>query len=97
MNNTTTISLLHVNIPSLRILIMFLCFIIYLFGYIGCLLSIVTFSSKKIRRYSTGFLFLIMAFVDIFNLIASLQYFFDAIYQIDILKISIHWCRFITM
>jgi hypothetical protein len=98
MNNTTTaVLLLHVHIPSLRILIAFLCIILYLFGYIGCLLSIVTFSSRKLRRHSTGFLFLIMAFVDIFNLFASLQYFLDVIYQINVYKISIHWCRLFTM
>jgi len=98
MNNTTTATLLiHVHIPSLRILIAFICFVLYLFGYTGCLLSIVTFSSRKLRRHSTGFLFLVMAFVDIFNLFASLQYFLDAIYQINVYSISIHWCRFFTM
>ncbi|CAF0825572.1 unnamed protein product [Rotaria sordida] len=97
MNNTTTAALIHVHIPSLRILIAFLCFVLYLFGYTGCLLSIVTFSSKKLRHHSTGFLFFVMAFVDIFNLIASLQYFFDVIYQINVYTISIHWCRFFTI
>lgn len=98
MNNTTTATLLiHVHIPSLRILIAFICFVLYLFGYTGCLLSIVTFSSRKLRHHSTGFLFLVMAFVDIFNLFASLQYFLDAIYQINVYSISIHWCRFFTM
>ena len=98
MNNTTTASLfIHVNIPGLRILIALSCIILYIFGYIGCLLSIITFSSKKLRRHSTGFLFLIMAFVDIFNLFASLQYFLDVIYQINVFAISIHWCRLFTM
>ena len=98
MNNTTAAALLfHVQIPSLRLIIAFLCIILYLFGYTGCLLSIVTFSSKKLRHHSTGFLFLIMAFVDIFNLFASLQYFLDAIYQINVYQISKHWCRFFTM
>ncbi len=98
MNNTTAGGqVLHVHIPSLRILIAFLCIILYLFGYTGCLLSIVTFSSKKLRHHSTGFLFLIMAFVDIFNLFASLQYFLDVIYQINVYTISIHWCRLFTM
>jgi hypothetical protein len=96
-NNTTTAVLIHVQIPSLRILIAFICYILYLFGYTGCLLSIVTFSSRKLRRHSTGFLFLIMAFVDILNLFASLQYFLDVIYQIDVYAISIHWCRLFTM
>ncbi|CAF0815105.1 unnamed protein product [Rotaria sp. Silwood1] len=97
MNNTTTSALIHVHIPSLRVLIAFICFILYLFGYTGCLLSIVTFSSKKLRQHSTGFLFFVMAFVDIFNLIASLQYFLDVIYQINVYTISIHWCRFFTI
>ncbi|CAF2386081.1 unnamed protein product [Rotaria sp. Silwood2] len=97
MNNTTTAALIHVHIPSLRILIAFICVILYLFGYTGCLLSIVTFSSKKLRQHSTGFLFFVMAFVDIFNLIASLQYFFDVIYHINVYTISIHWCRFFTI
>ena len=77
MNNTTTALFIHVHIPSLRFLIAFICLILYLVGYTGCLLSIVTFSSKKLRRHSTGFLFLVMAFVDVFNLFASLQYFLD--------------------
>jgi len=97
MNNTTTAALLHVHIPSLRILIAIICIILYFIGYTGCLLSIVTFSSRKLRHHSTGFLFLIMAFVDIFNLFASLQYFIHVIYQIDVYSISIHWCRFFTM
>ena len=100
MNNTTSsinTSILPVHIPNLRIVIILLCFLLYLIGYTGCLLSIVTFSSKKLRRHSTGFLFLIMAFVDMFNLLASLQYFFDVIYQINIQMISIHWCRLLTM
>ncbi|CAF1647972.1 unnamed protein product [Rotaria magnacalcarata] len=97
MNNTTTAGLIHVHIPSLRILIAFLCLALYLFGYTGCILSIVTFSSKKLRQHSTGFLFFVMAFVDIFNLVASLQYFLDAIYQIKVYNLSIHWCRFFTI
>ncbi|CAF1094755.1 unnamed protein product [Adineta steineri] len=98
MNNTTT-SPLHnyVHIPSLRILIAVICIILYLIGYTGCILSIVTFSSKKLRRHSTGFLFLIMALVDIFNLFASLQYFLNVIYGIDVFTLSIHWCRFFTI
>ena len=97
-NNTTTAALLlPVHIPGLRFLIAFCCIVIYLFGYTGCLLSIITFSSKKLRRHSTGFLFLIMAFVDILNLFASLQYFLDVIYQINVFSLSIHWCRFFTM
>ncbi|CAF1014181.1 unnamed protein product [Rotaria sordida] len=98
MNNTTTAALLiPVHIPGLRLLIVFTCIILYLFGYTGCLLSIITFSSKKLRRHSTGFLFLIMAFVDILNLFASLQYFIDVIYQINVFTLSIHWCRFFTI
>jgi hypothetical protein len=98
MNNTTTVTLLiPIHIPSLRLLIACSCIILYLFGYTGCFLSIITFSSKKLRHHSTGFLFLIMAFVDIFNLFASLQYFLDVIYQINVFAISIHWCRFFTM
>jgi hypothetical protein len=98
MNNTTTPACrINVHIPSSRLLIAVICIILYLFGYIGCFLSIVTFSSKKLRYHSTGFLFLIMAFVDIFNLFASLQYFLDVIYQINVFTISIHWCRFFTM
>ena len=98
MNNTTVAAFrINVDIPSLRILIAFICIILYLFGYTGCLLSIVTFSSRKLRRHSTGFLFLVMACVDLFNLIASLQYFLDVIYQINVYAISIHWCRFFTM
>lgn len=98
MNNTNaSLPLSYAHIPSLRIFIAFVCFVLYVIGYTGCLLSIVTFSAKKLRRHSTGFLFLIMAFVDMFNLFASLQYFFDVIYQINLYSISIHWCRFITM
>lgn len=99
MNNTTAsfTPLLPVHIPGLRFLIAFTCILIYLFGYTGCFLSILTFSSKKLRRHSTGFLFLIMAFVDILNLFASLQYFLDVIYQINVFALSIHWCRFFTM
>ncbi|CAF3367214.1 unnamed protein product [Rotaria socialis] len=97
MNNTTTADLIHVHIPSLRVLIAFICLALYLFGYTGCILSIVTFSSKKLRQHSTGFLFFVMAFVDIFNLVASLQYFLDAIYQINVYNLSIHWCRFFTI
>jgi hypothetical protein len=98
MNNTTTAAaLIHVHIPSLRIFIVCLCCVLYLFGYTGCILSIVTFSSKKLRRHSTGFLFLIMAFVDILNLFDSLQYFVDVMYYINVSSISIHWCRFVTM
>ena len=99
MNNTTAsyTPLLPVHIPGLRFLIAFTCILIYLFGYTGCFLSILTFSSKKLRRHSTGFLFLIMAFVDILNLFASLQYFLDVIYQINVFAMSIHWCRFFTM
>ncbi|CAF0816936.1 unnamed protein product [Adineta ricciae] len=98
MNNTTSVtSLIPVHIPGLRFLIAFSCVILYLFGYTGCLLSIITFSSRKLRHHSTGFLFLIMAFVDIFNLFASLQYFLDVIYQINVFAISIHWCRFFTI
>ncbi|UJR09788.1 hypothetical protein I4U23_014015 [Adineta vaga] len=98
MNNTTSVALLiPVHIPGLRFLIAFTCIILYLFGYTGCLLSIITFSSRKLRHHSTGFLFLIMAFVDIFNLFASLQYFLDVIYQINVFGISIHWCRFFTI
>lgn len=97
MNNTTTSAVLHVNIPSLRILIAFICLVLYLFGYTGCILSIVTFSSKKLRQHSTGFLFFVMAFVDILNLVASLQYFVDVIYHIKVYSLSVHWCRFFTM
>ena len=98
MNNTTTAaSRIHVHTPILRIIIAVSFIVLYLFGYTGCLLSIVTFSSKKLRRHSTGFLFLIMAFVDIFNLFASLQYFLDVVYQINVFAISIHWCRFFTV
>lgn len=98
MNNTTiTVLLLPVQIPGLRLLIALTCILLYLFGYTGCFLSILTFSSKKLRRHSTGFLFLIMAFVDILNLFASLQYFLDVIYQINVFALSIHWCRFFTM
>ncbi|CAF1188899.1 unnamed protein product [Didymodactylos carnosus] len=98
-NNTTTTTplLLTVNTPGLRLLIAIVCAFLYILGYTGCLLSIITFSSKKLRRHSTGFLFLIMAFVDIFNLIASLQYVFDVIYQINVFELSIHLCRFITI
>ncbi|CAF1193426.1 unnamed protein product [Adineta steineri] len=97
-NNTTAVALLlPVHIPGLRLLIAFTCIILYIFGYTGCLLSIITFSSRKLRHHSTGFLFLIMAFVDIFNLFASLQYFLDVIYQINVFAISIHWCRFFTI
>lgn len=97
-NNTTAAALLlPVNIPGLRLLIAFSCILIYVFGYTGCLLSIITFSSKKLRRHSTGFLFLIMAFVDILNLFASLQYFLDVIYHVNVFALSIHWCRFFTM
>ncbi|CAF1177031.1 unnamed protein product [Rotaria sp. Silwood1] len=98
MNNTTTVALLiPVHIPGLRLVIAFSCIILYLFGYTGCLLSIITFSSKKLRRHSTGFLFLIMAFVDILNLFASLQYFVDVTYKINVFTLSIHWCRFFTI
>ena len=98
MNNSTAIILrLPGQIPGLRFLIAFSCILIYLFGYTGCFLSIITFSSRKLRRHSTGFLFLIMAFVDLLNLFASLQYFLDVIYQINVFAISIHWCRFFTM
>ncbi|UJR36305.1 hypothetical protein I4U23_029033 [Adineta vaga] len=95
MNNTTAAEFL--NIPSLRVLIAISCIVIYVFGYTGCLLSIFTFSSKKLRSHSTGFLFLIMAFVDMFNLFASLQYFLDALYHINVFALSIHWCRFLTI
>lgn len=98
MNNTTSVALLiPVHIPGLRILIAFSCCLLYLFGYTGCLLSIITFSSRKLRHHSTGFLFLIMAFVDILNLFASLQYFLDVIFNINVVTLSIHWCRFVTM
>jgi hypothetical protein len=96
-NTTTAVLLIPVHIPGLRFLIAFSCIIIYLFGYTGCLLSIITFSSKKLRRHSTGFLFLIMAFVDLLNLFASLQYFLDVIYQINVFTLSVHWCRFFNM
>ncbi|CAF0783347.1 unnamed protein product [Adineta ricciae] len=95
MNNTTTAVIIH--IPSLRVLIAMICVALYIFGYTGCFLSIVTFSSKKLRSHSTGFLFLIMAFVDIFNLFASLQYFLEVIYHINVFTLSIHWCRFFTI
>lgn len=96
-NTTTPALLLHVDIPGLRLLIAVVCIILYLLGYTGCLLSIVTFSSKKLRNHSTGFLFLVMACVDLFNLIASLQYFLDVICGINVFAISVHWCRFFTM
>lgn len=98
MNNTTTAAhVFQIHLPSLRILIGTICIVLYVFGYTGCLLSIITFSSKKLRSHSTGFLFLLMAFVDILNLFASLQYFLNAIYQIDVYKLSINWCRLFTM
>lgn len=98
INNTTNgVHLLPLHIPELRFLIASSCIILYSFGYTGCILSIITFSSRKLRHHSTGFLFLIMAFVDILNLFASLQYFLDVIYEINVYSLSIHWCRFFTM
>ena len=100
MNNTThsiNSSSFSLNIPNLRIVIVFLCVIIYLIRFTGCFLSIVTFSSRKLRRHSTGFLFLVMAFVDMFTLLSSLQYLLDVIYQVNISSLYIHWCRLITM
>lgn len=97
-NNTTTAALLiPVHIPGLRFLVAFCCILIYIFGYTGCFLSILTFSSKKLRHHSTGFLFLIMAFVDMLNLFASLQYYLNGIYQINVFLLSVHTCRFLTM
>ncbi|CAM2722904.1 unnamed protein product [Rotaria socialis] len=97
-NNTTTSALvIPVRIPGLRFLVAFCCILIYVFGYTGCFLSILTFSSKKLRHHSTGFLFLIMAFVDILNLFASLQYFLNVFYQINVYMLSVHLCRFLTI
>ncbi|CAF5192187.1 unnamed protein product [Rotaria magnacalcarata] len=97
-NNTTAPALvITVHIPGLRLLVAFCCVLIYVFGYTGCFLSILTFSSRNLRHHSTGFLFLIMAFVDILNLFASLQYFLNGIYQINVYMLSVHLCRFLTM
>ncbi|CAF1246104.1 unnamed protein product [Rotaria magnacalcarata] len=97
-NNTTAPALvITVHIPGLRLLVAFCCVLIYVFGYTGCFLSILTFSSRNLRHHSTGFLFLIMAFVDILNLFASLQYFLNGIYQINVYMLSVHLCRFLTI
>jgi len=70
--------------------------IIYAFGFIGNLLALITFSSRRMRKISSSIFLLALAISDTIALITSIWFFLADAFNIQLQNYSALGCRFRT-
>jgi hypothetical protein len=70
--------------------------VIYILGFLGNTLALMTFSSQRMRQISSSIFLLVLAISDIFALVTSLWFFLADAFSIQLQNYSALACRFRT-